>query len=147
MLVDPGPLAADIDPSRWARTLARTGILSCNAREARLLTGAPDPAAAGVELAGRLAPGAAVVVRDGAAGCLLVRDGGVERIPGVPVTAVDTTGAGDAHCGVLAAELLRGADLHTAATRANAAAALAVTRPGPATAPTRAEVDALLAPR
>jgi ribokinase len=147
VLVDPGPLAADIDPSRWARTLARTGILSCNTREARLLTGAPDPAAAGVELASRLPSGAAVVVRDGAEGCLLVRDGGVERIPGVAVTAVDTTGAGDAHCGVLAAELLRGADLHTAATRANAAAALAVTRPGPATAPTRAEVDALLAPR
>jgi len=60
------------------------------------------------------------------------------------VEAVDTTGAGDAHCGVLAAELLRGADLATAAARANAAAAIAVTRRGPATAPTRAEVDALL---
>lgn len=57
---------------------------------------------------------------------------------------MDTNGAGDAHCGVLAAALLDGADLRTAARRANVAAALAVTRPGPATAPTAAEVDALL---
>jgi ribokinase len=69
------------------------------------------------------------------------------HLPGIPVAAFDTTGAGDAHCGVLAAELLRGTDLTAAAARANAAAAIAVTRPGPATAPTRAEVDALVAPR
>jgi ribokinase len=86
-----------------------------------------------------------VIVRDGAAGCLLTCDGRTEAVPGFPAEVVDTTGAGDAHCGVLAAELLRGADLRTAAVRANAAAAIAVTRPGPATAPTRAEVDALLA--
>jgi ribokinase len=39
----------------------------------------------------------------------------------------------------------RGADLHTAAVRADAAAALAVSRSGPATAPASAAVDALLA--
>jgi sugar/nucleoside kinase (ribokinase family) len=56
---------------------------------------------------------------------------------------VDTNGAGDTHCGVLAAELLQGATLLDAAVRANAAAALSVTRPGPATAPGRAEITAL----
>ncbi|HYH29673.1 MAG TPA: PfkB family carbohydrate kinase [Pseudonocardia sp.] len=147
VLVDPGPLAGDVDPRVWDRLLRCTGILSANVREAGLLTGQDDPQAAAAALVRRLAPGAAVVVRDGPAGCLLTHDGRTERVPGVPVTAVDTTGAGDAHCGVLAAELLRGADLRTAAVRANAAAAIAVTRPGPATAPVRAEVDALLRPR
>ncbi|MHA6627980.1 PfkB family carbohydrate kinase [Pseudonocardia sichuanensis] len=147
LLVDPGPLVAEIDPALWERTLARTSVLSCNAREARLLSGRTDPADAGRALARMLPGDAVVVVRDGAAGCHVVRDGVAEHVPGVPVEAVDTNGAGDAHCGVLAAELLRGADLTGAATRANAAAALAVTRAGPATAPTRAEVDALLARR
>ena len=65
--------------------------------------------------------------------------------PAFPVAAVDTTGAGDAFGGVLAAALARGADPMEAARRANAAAAIAVTRQGPATAPTAAETDALLA--
>jgi ribokinase len=143
VLVDPGPLGAGAPG--WDRLLAHAGILSCNAHEARSMTGAGDLVAASAELAGRLSPGAAVVVRDGPAGCLLTRDGRTEAVPGFPAEVVDTTGAGDTHCGVLAAELLRGADLHTAALRANAAAAIAVTRRGPATAPWRAEVDALLA--
>ncbi|HLU56383.1 MAG TPA: PfkB family carbohydrate kinase [Pseudonocardia sp.] len=144
VLVDPGPLVGEVDPATWARLLDRTTILSANAREARILTGEADPRAASAELARRLPSTAAVIVRDGAAGCLVTRDGTTVHVPGFPVDAVDTTGAGDAHCGVLAAELLRGADLVAAATRANAAAAIAVTRPGPATAPTRAEVDQLL---
>ena len=145
VLADPGPLAAEVNPVAMARLLARADVLSCNAREALLLSGAAEPAAAATALTERVRPGAAVLVRDGPAGCWLASGGPPELVPGVPVTAVDTNGAGDAHCGVLAAELLRGAGLAAAAARANAAAALAVTRPGPATAPTRAEVDALLA--
>lgn len=61
-------------------------------------------------------------------------------IDGYPVTAVDTNGAGDCHTGVLAAELLRGANLLEAVRVANVAAALAVTRRGPATCPTREEI-------
>jgi sugar/nucleoside kinase (ribokinase family) len=145
VLADPGPLAAEINPVAMARLLARVDVLSCNAREALLLSGLAEPAAAATALAERVRPGAAVLVRDGAAGCWLASGGPPELVPGLAVTAVDTNGAGDAHCGVLAAELLRGAGLAAAVARANAAAALAVTRPGPATAPTRAEVDALLA--
>jgi sugar/nucleoside kinase (ribokinase family) len=62
------------------------------------------------------------------------------------VEAVDTNGAGDTHCGVFAAELLLGNNLETAALRANAAAAISVTRYGPATAPTWAEVNDLVQP-
>jgi ribokinase len=145
VLVDPGPLVAEIDLTAWTRLLEGTSILSTNAREARILTGETDRLEASAKLARRLPPSAAVIVRDGAAGCLVTVDRTTTHVPGIPVQAVDTTGAGDAHCGVLAAELLRGADLADAAARANAAAALAVTRPGPATAPTRAEVDLLLA--
>jgi sugar/nucleoside kinase (ribokinase family) len=145
VLADPGPLAAEINPVAMARLLARVDVLSCNAREARLLSGLAEPAAAAAALAERVRPGAAVLVRDGAAGCWLAAGGDPELVPGLAVAAVDTNGAGDAHCGVLAAELLRGAGLAAAVARANAAAAIAVTRSGPATAPTRAEVDALLA--
>jgi ribokinase len=145
VLVDPGPLVGEIDPATLTRLLAGTSTLSTNAREARILAGSTDLWEASAAIAARLPRSAAVVVRDGAAGCLLTRNGATLHVPGVPVEAVDTTGAGDAHCGVLAAELLAGADLPAAAARANAAAAIAVTRPGPATAPSRAEVDALLA--
>jgi sugar/nucleoside kinase (ribokinase family) len=61
------------------------------------------------------------------------------------VTAVDTTGAGDAHSGVFLAGLAAGLTPAEAARRANAAAALAVTRAGAATAPARAELDRFLA--
>ncbi|MEU6699574.1 PfkB family carbohydrate kinase [Pseudonocardia sp. NPDC046786] len=145
VLLDPGPLVTDIPKATWERMLTRTAVLSCNAREARLASGEPDLADAGRALARRLPDGAVVVVRDGATGCLVVDDGRVQAYPAPPVRAVDTTGAGDAHCGVLAAELLGGAELPEAVRRANAAAALAVTRHGPATAPGRADVDALLA--
>lgn len=144
VLLDPGPLVADIDPDLWSRALARTCVLSTNAREARLLTGRSDLSAAALELGTRLHEGAIVLVRDGAAGCLVARSGAVEVVPGFAVEVVDTNGAGDAHCGVLAAALLRGEDVLEAARRANAAAALAVTKAGPATGPTAAEIDRFL---
>lgn len=70
----------------------------------------------------------------------------VVPVPGFPVTAVDLNGAGDTHTGVFLAELAQGSSAAEAAARANAAAALGVTRPGPATAPTRRQLDAFLDP-
>jgi sugar/nucleoside kinase (ribokinase family) len=69
------------------------------------------------------------------------------HIPAPTVHAVDTTGAGDAHAGVFLAALADGLPPADAARRANAAAALAVTRPGPATSPDRSELDAWLGDR
>lgn len=63
-----------------------------------------------------------VVVTDGAAGAYVAGAGAVQ-IPGRTVTPVDTTGAGDAFAGTLAAALGRGTDLVTAAQEANLAAA------------------------
>ena len=69
-------------------------------------------------------------------------------LPAHPVRAVDSTAAGDCFVGVFAAELDRGAGLAAAVARANAAGALACTRPGSQrSAPTRIELDAFLAAR
>ncbi|GAB3694040.1 PfkB family carbohydrate kinase [Saccharopolyspora tripterygii] len=143
--LDPCPLVADIPGKVLDAVLPHVDLLSCNAEEARTLAGVPETASAAPKLAGRLGPSAAVVVRDGESGCLLTTDGETHRIAGFPVTPVDTNGAGDTHCGVLAAALLEGADLAGAARRANAAAALSVQKKGPATAPARAELDEFLA--
>ena len=87
-----------------------------------------------------------VIVRLGADGCLvLVLGGEPVHVPGFAVDALDSNGAGDAHIGAFLAALATGQHPVDAALRANACAAIAVTRLGPATAPTRAEVDALLA--
>lgn len=138
VLFDPGPLVGSIDPETLRAVLSTVDILSCNAPEAKVL-GSANPE----ELAKLLSATASVVVRAGAAGCLVHQEGRTTEVPGFAVDVVDTNGAGDTHCGVLAAELLHGATLLDAAVRANAAAALSVTRRGPATAPGRAEITAL----
>ncbi|HEX6444683.1 MAG TPA: PfkB family carbohydrate kinase, partial [Streptosporangiales bacterium] len=85
---------------------------------------------------------AGVVLRLGADGCLLREAGGTTTpIPAPRVDAVDTNGAGDVHVGAFLAALSRGLDPVAACRRANAAAAYAVARYGPATAPTLAELD------
>ncbi|MGN8049168.1 PfkB family carbohydrate kinase [Curtobacterium sp. 22159] len=145
VLFDPSPLVATLDPDVLATVMARTDAVSANGREARLM--APD--AAGLPQAvARIAATArgTALVRDGGSGCWVVEPG-VEPtlVPGFAVDAVDSNGAGDAHDGVLAAALSRGDSLLDAVRRANAAAALAVTRRGPATAPTAHETDAFLA--
>jgi ribokinase len=72
-----------------------------------------------------------VVVTLGAAGCAyLERDGTELRVPAPVVRAVDTTGAGDTFCGVLAAGLAAGDGIEQVLRRACAAASLAVQAPG-----------------
>jgi ribokinase len=98
-----------------------------------------------------------VVLTLGAAGAVLVersrdtvgRDGvrvatsqDAVHIPGHTVTVVDTTGAGDAFVGALAAHLSDGVDLQEAVRRANDVAAIAVTRRGAQESyPTREEIN------
>lgn len=147
VITDPSPLIATLDPATLAEVMARTDVFSANAREARHLTGTGEPGDAAARLVGSIRPGGFVVVRDGPNGCWLAGDnlGRLPvHVPGFTVPVVDTTGAGDTHCGVLAAALARGLTPLEAARRANAAAALAVTRPGPATAPPAAAIDAFL---
>jgi ribokinase len=74
----------------------------------------------------------AVVVTLGARGALVVpADGGTPLLQAPPpVTAVDTTGAGDCFSGALAQALAGGADLPAAVRYAVTAAALSTTGPG-----------------
>ena len=148
LITDPGPLVGELDPEAWSAVLARTDLLSLNAREARISTGVEDPRSAALVLLDRVRDGGSVVLRVGADGCWLANGSGPPvPVPGFDVEAVDTTGAGDTHCGVLAAALARGEGLEQAARRANAAAALATMRRGPGGAPGSADLEAMLRPR
>jgi ribokinase len=85
------------------------------------------------------------VVTLGAAGALAVGPDFALRVPVLPIEAIDTTGAGDAFVGVLAASLDLGHDLAGALRRASVAAGLACTRLGAQTSqPTAAEIEARL---
>jgi len=149
VIADPSPLIDTLDADTLARVLARTDVFTANSREARLGSGHHNLSAAAQWYLDRIRPHGLVVVRDGHNGCWLA--GGEtgqqpQLVPAFKVTAVDTSGAGDAHAGVLAAALASGETRLQATQRANAAAAIAVTSAGPATAPTSDRIDALLRP-
>lgn len=71
-----------------------------------------------------------VIVKIGKLGCVVSTGTAVWAEHGLNVSAIDTTAAGDAFNGALAAELARGGTLKEATSFANAAAALSVTKPG-----------------
>lgn len=148
LVVDPGPLVAEIPRDIFDAVLASASVLTLNRREAALLAGTDDLRRTAGYALPRLRAGALLIVRDGPGGCLLF-GAGLSDAPvpiGAPsVPALDSTGAGDAHTGVLIAGLAAGLDPISATTRANAAAAISVTRRGPATAPTVTELDAFIA--
>lgn len=82
-----------------------------------------------------------VVVTLGAHGTHVVGAAGNQFVAATKVKPLDTTGAGDCFCGVLADGLARGLTIIDAVARASAAAAIAVTRPGAAQAmPTEIEI-------
>ena len=92
-----------------------------------------------------------VLVRAGAEGAYFVHPAGtapnarnedVIHVPTPRVKAIDMNGAGDAHSGVLAASLAQGIPLEQALLLANCAGALSTTVVGPASCPTREEIEA-----
>jgi len=148
LMVDPGPLVADIPASIMATMRARVDVFTLNRREAGIFSGTPDPVAGATYILQRLRPDALLIIRDGPAGCVLLGNGielPGEHVPAPAVRMIDSTGAGDAHTGVFLASLAAGLGPVEAARRANAAAAFAVTRKGPATAPRTEELNAFLA--
>jgi sugar/nucleoside kinase (ribokinase family) len=132
VLFDPGPLVADIPAESLATVVGRADWVSCNEREARSLDQVTR---------------AGTITRLGARGCRVEYAGTTTSVPGYFTEVVDTNGAGDAHVGAFAAALAAGLGPVEAAERANACAALAVSRFGPATAPTLEEVLALMSAR
>ncbi|MFG2094380.1 ribokinase [Streptomyces sp. NPDC048612] len=126
--------------------LAVADPLVVNEHEARQLSGLTDGTPAEWAQALRDRGARSVVVTLGGDGALVLDASGAENVPGVRVTAVDTTGAGDAFTGALATRLARGDALPEAARFAVRVGAAAVTKPGAQPSyPTRAELE-LLAP-
>jgi ribokinase len=138
--------------------LARlTDVLLVNAHEASAFLGGMDMPSAGAPPTEWLAAASAfearglakVLVTLGAAGSVVLdadnMAGPVVRIAPTKVDAVDTTGAGDAFTGAVAARLAAGDSLADAARYASVAAALAATRKGTQTAyPSAGEVAAAI---
>jgi ribokinase len=103
-------------------------IVVPNRSEAAQLSGAENPEEAAARLRART--GAPVAITLGERGALVADDDGTLLVPAPRVAVVDTTGAGDAFCGALAAALAGGAELRRAAADAVAAASRAVTVAG-----------------
>jgi ribokinase len=108
-------------------------VLVPNEHELLRLTGADDGDRTPADLVGlgRQLDAGAVVVTLGAGGALVVTGTGTASLQAPPpVSAVDTTGAGDCFCGALAGALARGEELAAAVRYAVAAAAASTTGPG-----------------
>ena len=107
LVVNPAPAR------RLAEELLELGpLLTPNETEAAMLSGEAGPEDAARVLSART--GAPVIVTLGGAGALLLEGDDAIHLPALAVEPVDTTGAGDALNGILAAELARGAELREA---------------------------------
>jgi len=128
VILDPAP-AAPLDRS----LIERVTYLTPNESEAERLTGLPvqDEASAREAAARLLQTGARhVIVTLGSQGALSAGPDGATLIAGYRVEARDSTAAGDAFNGGLAAALANGLSLEEAVRRANLVGALSVTRMG-----------------
>lgn len=134
--------------SGGAALFALTDILIVNQSELALYLGvtqlARTPADAAIARSLLTRPDQIAIVTLGAGGAVLVTADTLDLVPGREAQVVDTTGAGDCFCGVLAAFLDEGIPPVRALGLANAAAAICVGRAGAAPSmPIRDEVIAL----
>lgn len=129
-------------------TLSRLYLITPNESEAELLTGikVSDPVTA--EKAARVLRDAGcdhAIITLGSKGAYLSSGAVSVMVPAVPVTAVDTTAAGDCFNGALAVALSENKDIRSAVAFACNAAAISVTRMGAQSSlPTRRELESVL---
>jgi ribokinase len=145
----PAPPGAESIPKALWSTV---DVLLVNGVEAERLSGMPVAGVPGAVKASEALQQRfgipSVIVTLGGQGVVALVDRGVRHLSAWPVSVVETIGAGDAFAGVLASELARGRQLDEALPLANAAGALAVTRPGAHDAlPTAAQIRAFLEER
>ena len=128
-ILNPAP-AATLEPA----LLASADWLIPNESEFALLAGVPrfDPEDDGALLAfaARIQPRLLVTLGSRGAAFVAHDGGSVQRVPAVPVTPIDTTGAGDAFVGAFAYGLAAGLDEVTAVRLGIACASDSVTRTG-----------------
>ncbi len=143
-ILNPAP-AADLDDS----LLGLCDLVVPNETEAAALTGLDTSVDRGARAAAAAlverGAGRAVVTLGERGAVWMAADGAAGQVIAFPVTPVDSTAAGDAFCGALAAALAAGSGLEAALQRASVAGALATTAVGAVTSlPTAAAVDAAL---
>jgi ribokinase len=127
-ILNPAP-AARVPPE----ILANADIVTPNETELRIMLGrAPDANANPIDLCHELLQMGVqrVILTRGAHGAVIVTKDGYHEMPAMQVDVVDTTGAGDAFNGTLAAYLAGGMPLEPAVRHAIAAGALACTKLG-----------------
>jgi sugar/nucleoside kinase (ribokinase family) len=141
--LDVGPFMAQVPSERIRWIVERADVILMTEDEVPLVSEGLSGEAAYKQL---LAAGAqTMVIKRGAAGCLLVTANLREDIPGFAAKVVDTVGAGDCFDAAFIAGRLSGLNLHDSALLANAMGAASVQKMGAGrNAPTCAEVKTIL---
>jgi len=128
--------------------LSLMDLLTPNETETEILTGMPTHSnEQAIEAAHNLLSKGieTVILTLGSRGSFLLTEKMGKRIPAYSVDVIDTTAAGDAYSGALAASLAQGTHIEEAVKIANAAGALAVTKLGAEPSlPTKKAIDQLL---
>ena len=140
VILNPAPYSSDVD-----RLIEHADLITPNETEASQISGVEVTDIDSAKQAASLihAKGVKnVIITMGKQGALLFDGEQYSHIPSYSAVAVDTTGAGDAFNGALAASMAKGKNIHQAALYATAFASLAVEREGAANMPNNALVEA-----
>jgi ribokinase len=144
-ILDPAPA-----PESFPADLLHVDVICPNESEASLLTGLPVTSLSEALYACRQLQSSGAktaIITMGSQGCVVCTESGTaQHCASIPVTAVDTTAAGDAFAGALGFCLAQGQPVLKAVRFASAAGALAATRHGAQPAmPRLEEVNNVLA--
>lgn len=140
---DPGPGNPKVDNTWHTEAAAIATVLLATEEEARRLSGENDPVNSARVL---LARGSRlVVIKRGMAGCFLLTEDDLHIAPGLPVVALDATGAGDSLAAAVIYGYLNQFELQALGDLANATGAAKVLKLGTGhNMPTVDEVNAML---
>ncbi len=141
---DPGPGNPKIDNDWHIEAASLATVLLATEEEARRLSDEADPVNSARVL---LARGSRlVVIKRGMAGCFLMTENELHIAPGLPVNALDATGAGDSLAAAVIYGYLNQFDLEKLGDLGNATGAAKVLKLGTGhNMPTIAEVNTMLA--
>lgn len=130
LLWEPAPTHLHEPRAAFEAVLHQLDLFSPGLDEAEAITGSADPGEMVAILLEWGAPG--VALRMGARGSLVrTASGEIWRVPAVPTTIMDVTGAGNAYCGGFLVGLGSGLGVLEAALRATVSASFALEQFGP----------------